>query len=195
MTDLAIKSENNFLLMGWKFQNIFTPLFKLDNTDESYQISALAIKNLENLNVIFQPEMATLPLDRSKTIIYWNNKDAIAGRNPIRIFLLPLNILSRPTKIQKIEVTSNNPQNLNITYPNDYSYKITPWFVDISSDAIGKSLVSIKADDITLAENVPIVFHTNCSKRFQYCLTHPLELVYFITTIISEQISKLKPES
>jgi len=195
LPDLAFKLENNSLLMGWEFQNIFTPLFKLDTINESYELSVVSIKNLEHLNIIFQPERAALPLNKSKTVIYWNNKDAIAGRNPIRIFLLPLNILSRPTKIRRIEVTSNNTSNLNITYPQDYSYKITPWFVDISSEAIGSSFISIKADEVTLAENVTIVFHANCSKRFQYCLNHPGELVYFIKTIISEQVSKLKPES
>src|SRR3989338_1342811 len=178
-----IESNKNSVNIGWKIEKIFVPLLNLlKDSDQITLTPQTSLQNLEELNPIFQPDKANLEVDSYKSIFYWNNKKAIAGRNPIRLFILPLNVYGRTTPVASISVNlSPEIENIKVDYPSDYSYRVTPWFVDISGSKPFKTQVSIVINGIEMVSNVPVEMVLDCSKKAVYCITHPGEgLNYFL---------------
>src|SRR3989338_8623820 len=130
--NLFLKPEKNAILAGWKVGEEFIPFFTLTRDENSMALTPVdKITNLQKLNPMFQPDKSDLKVDPDYSIFYWNNKTAVAGRNPLRLFILPLNKLGRPTSVQNIEVSGKGSSDLRVQLPPDYTYRIKPWFIDI----------------------------------------------------------------
>lgn len=191
--DFLIKKDNEILNLGWLTNNLYVPLFELLKIDSGFILRPKkTINNLELLNPIFQPDRVNLPINPDKSIFYWNNKKAIAGRNPIRLFILPLNTLGRPTKIAKIEIDSPVLDKLKITYPPDYSYRISPYFIDINSAESVDTTLSLSIDGINIMQNQPIEFIADCKKNFTTCLTSGQQALKYMFAILNDWFIKLK---
>lgn len=189
--DLVIDSSKDNINLGYFNNSKTTYLFKLENKSNYFNLIPLQENNLENLTPIFQPDRSILPVDSQKSIYYWNNTKAIAGRNPVRLFILPLNTIGRPTNVSKVEVLINQPDNIKIIYPDDYSFRVTPWFIDLFSDKPTNTTVSVLIDGVSVIENKSIEFIPNCRKEMNKCLTSVKMVIQYTVTILTEKKNQL----
>lgn len=193
--EMLLKNSNDSLDLGWLSNNKFIPLFEIKKQNNEFILSPKKqIDNLELLSPIFQPDKAHLQIDSQKSIFYWNNKEAIVGRNPIRVFILPLNTLGRPTQISKIEVKSPDKDKLKIIFPEDYSYRVSPWFIDIFSDNPLETRLSILIDNTEIVKDVKIEFIADCRKKISVCLTSTPQIIKYTLAILNEQKNSLISE-
>lgn len=191
--DIFLKPEKNAILAGWKVGEEFIPFFTFTRDKNSITLTPVdKIMNLQKLNPMFQPDKSDLMADPDYSIFYWNNKTAVAGRNPLRVFILPLNKLGRPTSVQNIEVSGKGSSDLRVQLPPDYTYRIKPWFIDITSSIPLSTTISITADGIDIAKNIPIQFIVDCKKEIKKCLSNPWELLDYISVNAGEQWTKVK---
>ena len=191
--NLFFKPEKNAILAGWKVEEDYIPFFTLTRDENSITLTPVdKITNLQKLNPMFQPDRSGLLADRDFSIFYWNNKTAVAGRNPLRLFILPLNKLGRPASVQNVQVTGEGSSDLDVKLPQDYTYRIKPWYIDITSSIPLSTTISITADGIDIAKNIPIQFITDCKKEIKKCLLNPMQLLDYIYINAGEQWTKAK---
>lgn len=183
----SIQKENNKLNLGWQRESLFAGLFTLEKQGGGFSLKPNAYKDLSFLSPMFQPDRSDLPIDPKKSVFYWNNITAIAGRNPLRLFILPLNIIGRPSQVKDVKFDSEKGEELNILYPSDYSFRVSPWFVDITSEKPLKTSLNITADGVIIAKNVPIEFITDCRSFMPACIRNPGELLSYISYMVKEQ--------
>ncbi|MBI3955025.1 hypothetical protein HY338_01165 [Candidatus Gottesmanbacteria bacterium] len=191
--NLFFKPEKKAILAGWNVGEEFIPFFTFTRDENSITLTPVdKITDLQKLNPMFQPDKSDLKVDPDHSIFYWNNKTAVAGRNPLRLFILPLNSLGRPTSVQNIQVTSDHNSDLRVQLPPDYTYRLKPWFIDITSNIPLSTTISITSDGIEIAKNIPIQFITDCKKEIKKCLTSPTQLFAYIYINAGEQWTKVK---
>ena len=190
--NFLVKNENGILSAGWMRDTSFIPLAKIIKENQSLRlIPNLDTNNLALLNPIFQPDRSGLPVDPAKSIFYWNNKEAVAGRNPLRLFILPQNKYDRPVQVKKVEVLSKDKEKLEVLYPQDYSFRVKPWFIDIFAKFPIKTEVSVMVDSEIVVKDIPVEFVTDCQKQFKSCLANPGQLGKYMMILINEQRMKL----
>lgn len=189
--DFAIHQDKDITSLGWQTDVAFIKLADLTSSRDVLHLTpATAIPNLELLNPILQPDRSDTPIDSRHSIFYWNNTSAVAGRNPVRLFILPLNFLGRPTKIGNITIDFENNVKPTVTLPQDYSYKIKPWFIDISSSTPLQTNMSLNIDGINIIKNKPLRFIPDCRKNFKMCLTHPIWLLQYTFIQINDKVKQ-----
>lgn len=187
-----VKPENDRFSIGWERDKSNVKLADLLNTGDTYQlIPQTKADNLDILNPMFQPDRSGLSVDTSKSIFYWNNRSAIAGRNPVMLYILPLNSLGRPVQVKDVKIFFSKNSDLDVIYPDDYSYRVKPWFIIISSATPQQNLLSLTIDGKTVVKDVPIEFITDCRKQTSICIRKPSILIKYILQIIGEQINRL----
>ncbi len=181
---LYAKSLNNTLEFGWKSESASLPLLKVDNTSGQYVLKPQLISPQQQsyLTPIISPDRSNLKVDSNKSIFYWNNKTAVAGKNPLRLFILPQNSLGQPTKITSLDI-SGKFADIEISYPGDYNYKITPWFVDIYGVKPHVNEIKLTIDGETIFTGEKVEFVTNCKKEFLVCLQRPAQLFKYLREI------------
>jgi len=192
--DFRISSIDGKTDLGWDTGSVFVSLFTLADKNERIELSPSSGNNtdINKLNSILQPDRSDLPVDSSQSVFYWNNKTAIAGRNPIRLFILPLNKYGRPTAVKNVVVNTINPSSVKTLYPDDYSFRLTPWFVDITADQPVKENISVTVDGIDVVKNIQIEFVADCRKKFMYCLQSPVQLIKYGKELMREGIRNTK---
>ncbi|MBI2611265.1 hypothetical protein HYW54_00775 [Candidatus Gottesmanbacteria bacterium] len=186
---LFLNPTSGYIEMGWDINGNEIPFLQILDKKDSFELIP-GIKNqnlLSNLDFLFQPDKSPLEMDPKKTIVYWNNTKAIAGRNPIRIFILPRNKFSRATQVEKVDIKGNGLSFQNFSYPTDYSYRISPWFIDISSDKSINTEIYISLDGKILAKNIPIFFAPDCQYNIKSCLLNPANLLSYIDALFDEK--------
>lgn len=189
--EFYLKPNNGHLELGWVADNIFVPLFNLTKENNNFVFQPTENNNLDILKPIFQPDKGNLSVDSNKSIFYWNNKEAIAARNPVRLFILPLNKLGRPTAVSDVKVNLSNNNGVKITFPSDYTYRITPWFIDITSENPQQINLSLLIDGVEVIKGEKIEFIADCRKKIRFCLTSAPQIIKYISAIVKEQKIKL----
>lgn len=185
-------SGDSTLDIGWKRNGTFIPLANIQKLPDKFILRPLMkVEDIHLLDPMFQPDRSDLPADSIATILYWNNKTAIAGRNPVRLFVLPLNRLKRPVQITDIKVNMETKKALDIVFPEDYSYRVRPWFIDINSSVPVKTKINIVIDEEVIAKNVEIEFVVDCRKNIKSCLKSQAQLLKYILVLLAEQKMRL----
>lgn len=186
--DFVIKPDADHLGLGWIRDDTFIRLFSINKKDNEYHLLPDEVdRNLELLNPILQPDKERLKVDKEHSILYWNNTEAIAGRNPVRMFILPQNTYGRPTRVSKATVSVTNEQNIHIAYPADYSYRIAPWFIDITADKPVKTQVTVNLDGVDLTTEIPIEFLPDCQKNIKKCIVSPGQFIKYFMMLFQER--------
>lgn len=190
--DFYLKPEIDEFKLGWMRENSFIPIFELTKKENFFGLTpVLNTNNIDILNPIFQPDRSDYAVDSKKSIYYWNNKKAIVNRNPVRLFILPLNVLGRATKVKEVKVTTQDSKSLKISLPEDYSYRVSPWFIDITSDEPIKTKATVIVDGVTVIKDESIEFAPNCKKNIGKCLTSWPQIIQYMIIILDEQRLKL----
>lgn len=192
--NFSFKKEGKEGKLGWLKDGQFIALFKLVMNEDNFSLSPIGkVANLSYLDPMFQPDRSDLPVDPKSSIFYWNNKKAIAGRNPVRLFILPLNSLKRPAKVNQVKVEVKDNSGVRFVYPQDYSFRISPWFIDINADNAVKTKVSVFIDGKEVIKEEQIEFIIDCRKKIAWCLTSWQQIIKYILLLLDDQKVKLLP--
>ena len=186
---LFIQSKGNRLYLGWKNGSKEITLAQVINNKSGYELIPVT-KDIDYsaLSPILQPDRSSLPFDPAKSIIYWHNQEAVTGRNPVRVFILPRNKLERPAYINKLQVRQPDGNPLHIDYPKDYYYHLSPWFIDITSKVSGSFKIDILLNGKKLATQVPVKFVPDCSQEFKKCIQSPFSLIDYAQVLTGEKM-------
>src|SRR3989344_7353211 len=189
------KYQDGEVKLGWHEQGNDIILFGLRQENTRYLLYPKdKIENVGLLAPIFQPDKSLLPYDPSRSIFYWHNQEAIAGRNPIRLFILPRNKYQRPVKIENVEISVVPDDGVSTLNPGDYSYRLTPWYIDIEGkDPVGAK-VSIYVDDIPAVSQKEILFVRDCVKQIAGCIRNPVSIIEFTLTRVKEFFRTLQSQ-
>jgi hypothetical protein len=142
---------------------------------------------LAPLAPIFQPDKSLKKADLKNTIFYWNNTEAIAGRNPVRLYIDPRNDLNRPSRISRLTVSADT-DTIKIKQPDAVETLMEPFFVDITSATPTIGNISINVDGDLQAGKTQVRFYRDCLKEFIYCTEHFDELKGYGKFLLSEQL-------
>lgn len=187
--DFVCKKIDAISECGWERNNYFVGLVQVLKNDQVYTfIPKAGRQNMMVLNPIFQPDSSDLPVDPLHSIFYWNNKITIAGRNPLRLFILPLNSLGRPVQIKDIKLNYDSKLPIELSFPKDYSFRLKPWFIDITSPEPINTQVSLDVDGLSIIKNERIEFVPDCKKNAWQCIKKPINLIKYIKILIGEKI-------
>lgn len=132
------------------------------------------------------PEKKPRTLSKEKTLVYVHNRYAIAGRNPVRIILVPQDEFGFPTNTKESVKVSTMPIADQIEIEDQetsHEYQI----LDISHNFPEQIELELNLDDLDLP-NEKIYFAPNCQVNFKYCLTHPRQAWWYIQTILADKI-------
>lgn len=177
------------LKLGWNVEGNDIFLFNVREENDRYLLYPQdKIKAIDLLVPIFAPDKSTLPFDLSHSIFYWHNQNAIAGRNPIRLFILPRNKYQRPVNVQKVQANITPENSVEITFPSDYSYRLTPWFIDMTADDAIEAKLSLKVNNQDVIKDTPISFYTDCKIEPKSCLKHPGQFIGYVRSIAEESL-------
>lgn len=161
---------------------------KFDNNKAviSFQSDPQLIKQLREKQYPYmfpEPIVRKINPDKSKIIVH--NRYAIAGRNPVRIVIIPYDDYGVPSLIKnQINIETNPSLNIKEGYENKIN------FVDIASDTPIQSVVSIKLSNKKIKEE-KIYFSPNCFKAISTCLKNPQYFWWYINTIIRDKLRLL----
>lgn len=132
------------------------------------------------------PEKKARPLNQEKTVVYAHNRYAIAGRNPVRIVLIPQDDHSFPTNSQSEVTVVSNPMADHVRIEKQTTSREYQ-FVDISQNQPTLMQVKLNLDQLDLADQT-IYFAPNCKNQLRYCFTHPRQSWWFIRTLIEDKM-------
>lgn len=181
------KYQDGEVKLGWHESGNDIALFGLRQENSRYLLYPKdKIENFGLLAPIFQPDKSLLPFEPLQSIFYWHNQDAIAGRNPIRLFVLPRNKYQRPAKIENIEFSVVPNDGISTLFPDDYSYRLTPWYIDIEGRDPIRAKVSLFVDDTPAISQKEIVFVRDCVKQIAGCIRNPVSVIEFTLTRAKE---------
>ena len=78
-------------------------LFTVSKKDNQYILTPNEFGNeIYKFSSQFQPDRSDLSVDKERSVFYWNNTSATVNKNPVRLFILPLNRIKRPTTVQSV---------------------------------------------------------------------------------------------
>jgi len=180
--------------MGWETTSLQpVVLATLRRNNDSWELTprSIAQNEIQALAPIFQPDQAKLPMDPRLSVFYWSNKQAIAGRNPIRLYIDPRNSLNRQMTLNRFHTSVTN-QDFSYTQPEHLENLLESFFVDITSNVRGTGTVRLTADGNILSESTEIRFFADCSKEVMTCVQDWEELEGFGRIMINEQITENK---
>lgn len=192
-------TENTLKDLAWvdHDKNRIWSLKKTGNKDDLdiYEIKisenpeeTLNKERIENYPLLF-PEIKSTELDSKTTYLYKNNRFAIAGRNPVRLVLFPKDQYSYPVNIStepRIE-SSTEIDNISVKTQSAFNGML---FLDFENNDPAKSIITIKKGDFE--EKLSIYFAPNCKENPKYCLSHPRQATWFISSLIGDKIRFLK---
>ena len=172
--DLAFLPDSKQFQVGWERDQHFVPLAKLSQHQTGFELRPL-VSNQDTgvLNPLFQPDRSDLPVDSSKSIVYWDQTTTLVGK-PLRLFIAPTNSLGRKTRATDFSLTFSQPENsLHLQYPKDFKNHLTPWFVDVTATSPTQLVAQVLLDNQPVGEKVAINFVPDCKAKIVQCLTKP----------------------
>ncbi|KKS87361.1 MAG: hypothetical protein UV61_C0002G0082 [Candidatus Gottesmanbacteria bacterium GW2011_GWB1_43_11] len=183
---------NNTLALGWetpKLEQI--KMATITKDQEIWKITPLTLTDsqVKELAPIFQPDLGALPLDPGTSTFYWANTTAIAGRNPIRLFVVALSILSRPTRVQSLEAKLDEAAPITAQIPGQLDTRFEPFFVDFVASRSAQSEVALKINGNSLPQTTTIKFYTDCQKEPLTCFMNRDQLKGFVSVLLQEKIA------
>jgi len=185
-----IKTDKNKDSYTLSFTNLFSLKINCVNDSCSFEFEQPTnegfIKLREDFYPYFFPEKIPRKLNQEKSVFYAHNRYAIADKNPARLVFIPkdahgfavgFNKEPQVTTILKVKKTMVRTPKSNGTT-----------FVDVISNEVGKYVVEFKLGDDFVKEET-IFFAPNCKERLVYCVLHPVELKWYLSSMF---VTKLR---
>jgi len=132
------------------------------------------------------PQPAGHPLDSAKTVSYASNKYAIAGRNPVRIIVIPYDKYGIVTTLPSSKVRIYEEPSLKSGYiPQGKRY-----FFDFYSNNPTFAKISLSLGN-GVVKKQDVYFAPNCKSETKFCLTNPKYLWWYLNAIIGDKTRQL----
>lgn len=163
---LNIINENNILEL--------TPFIK------PQELSSLTI----SFPIFFAPEASLPPADPVRSKITIHNRRAIAGRNPVRLFIQANDQYGYPTKTKNFEVISTGDKLEKVTHQPP-TKQTGPVWADIYQSTPKKITLQILIEG-SLITKEKIHFVTDCAQDKKACILNPIEAISFLLTKYEE---------
>ncbi len=200
--------QTNFLI---KKINLSNPFYSVVREKNSYKITfadllklnidcnnnncQFGFKEVTNSNFIklredfypyFFPEVKARKLSSKESVFYAHNKYAIADKNPVGLVFIPKDSNGFPVRYEDKVSVQVNPEVKRVITRTPKHNGTT--FIDIVSDKIGKYEVKFKLAN-SFSKETTIYFAPNCKERLVYCVLHPVELKWYLSSML---ITKLR---
>lgn len=134
------------------------------------------------------PELKHQDIDPDHSYVYYNNRYAIAGRNPVRLVYFPQDKNGNPSLIETYPQLQTNPEVATQTSKRQHG-KNGMIFLDFENPQPLKTQATITHQNFT--NQVWIYFAPNCKQQKLHCLTHPRQAYWYIRAIIEDKIRAL----
>ncbi len=156
-----------------------------------------AVKSeIQSLASIYQPDRSKLGFDSASSVFFWSNKEAIAGRSPVRLFISAQNALHRPTVLNNLSISLSDPSLVQIVQPENIKTKLDPFLIDFIASKSAEVEVKITVDgNIIPAGQARIRFYTDCSHDLFTCLRNRDDLKGFFKIIIKEKFNTYQTQA
>lgn len=178
--------------LGWETQDLENIILaKLEKSESSWKITPQKLTDIDanKLAPIFQPDLSNLPFDPTASVFYWHNTTAIAGRNPVRLYVVPLSVLGRAVKINSFSVQLDQPDYITAQVPPLLETVFEPFFVDFTATQSASSRVSFTAGGTIIPGDTALQFYTDCQKELMTCFQNRDELKGFVGLLVQEKIT------
>lgn len=188
---VLLTQNNNGGELKWQIEDETSHKMSWECKDQAclfnFELNPLQFSKIrqENYPFIF-PEKKTREIDPDKTITYVHNRYAIAGRNPVRIVLVPQDKNGFPTSSEN-SVQVDTDSEIDVIRVEEQNASREYQFVDLSNDSPKEVTVNLNLDKLEL-EPQTVYFAPNCKTNVGYCLKHPKQTWWFIRTIIEDKI-------
>lgn len=134
------------------------------------------------------PELTTKPLDEKNTLLYAHNRFAVAGRNPVRLVLLPKDELNYTVSApEQIEVTVEPEVSEILTQQQEGSTGVT--FIDLVDSQPGRYHVTITAGEIE--KKLTVFFAPNCKTNSKTCILKPWQAIWYLRSTAQHRLRSL----
>jgi hypothetical protein len=135
----------------------------------------------------FYPEPVERVLDIKNSKISIHNRFAIAGRNPVRLLLEPHDSMNFPILLESDAVISTDSKEVSVVTLGNLK-KSQYQYVDFYSGKPLSSEISLSMGDRPpyFSKKLRVFFAPNCKTDISYCITHPIESVWYVITKISD---------
>jgi hypothetical protein len=131
------------------------------------------------------PEQRPRKVDTQQSQVYAHNRYAVAGRNPVRLVLVPKDEHGFPTQPENEPTVSGNPKP-TLIYQRPESKDQTIKFIDISNNQPLTTEIKLDLDGVTLTTQ--IYFAPNCKQDPKYCLTHPRQAWWYLKSFVQDKM-------
>ncbi len=128
------------------------------------------------------PEPIAREVSVENSILYVHNSFAMAGRNPVRIVLIPYDTYGIPTTLSKPVEIESKEQFKVVQDLQDKQY-----YIDLYSNKPVISSISIKIND-SVKKKARVYFSPNCKENIKGCILNPLHAVLYINTVIRDKM-------
>jgi len=183
---ITYEKKTNGFLLKWIIDNkISHELSFLCEQKKCKFIVSSDSSLIKSLRVKQYPYLFPEPINRKisvkNTVVLVNNQYAIAGRNPIRLIVIPRDIYNIPIKIsESIEVISK--QKIDFTINNEGLMH----YIDIVGDQSASFSPTIQIDGKQI-KNVTVYFSPDCKNQIKKCLTEPSRLWWYLNSLVGDK--------
>lgn len=186
-----ITVDKQKISLGWETKQLtqieFLEIFKKESVWIIKPNLNLAREDIDKLTAIFQPDRSDYGFDPQASVFFWHNQEAIAGRNPIRLYINPLNMLKRPAKVDSIEIKLTNSDLINYTLPTLPIQE--PFFIDLTAAKSTIGWVSLVINGNLIAQVKDIRFVSDCTRSPLECLLKKETGITYLK-IVSQEIKQ-----
>jgi hypothetical protein len=106
---------------------------------------------------------------------------------------LPLNTYGKPVNVKSAHVNlTPETKDVGVNLPDDYTFRVKPWFIDITSRNKYKGKLTVLIDGQEVVKNENIEFSYDCIKDKLSCLTHPIWGIEYIYVRLDELVRNIK---
>lgn len=183
--------ESGEIVLGWENKQLdLVPMASVVKTDAGWQVRPninVTQTQIDSLAHIFQPDRAPLPFEVSRSTFFWHNREAIAGRSSVRLFIDPRNILDRSVAPKTVTYYLTQPEAVAVQIPRNLESQMEQFFVDFTASASAQTEVQLTVDGNIIGETTPIRFYTDCTKALPVCLQNLEEGKGFLKVLWREK--------
>lgn len=185
-----IKSTKNWNGFSLEFnnaelnENIFSLQLNCKNEDCEFIFSQPSdeafLQIREDLYPYFFPEQRERVVDNLNSVFYAHNKYAVAGKNPVRFVFIPKDDKGFATNYVGEPEIYIDPEVEEINLHDKQGNGTT--FLDLQETKTGRYKVKFKLGD-TINKNEIVYFAPDCKSKLAYCLIHPVELSWYLSSM------------
>ncbi|HYD34575.1 MAG TPA: hypothetical protein VD999_00755 [Vitreimonas sp.] len=132
------------------------------------------------------PETRPRELDEKNSLVYAHNRYAIAGRNPVRIVIVPYDKAGFPTTLADPATVIASPPPAYIS-ESKKELNESLEFIDLVHNSPQKTALTVSLSD-SVTKNITVYFAPNCKVEKLYCLTHPRQTWWYLNTVVRDKI-------